>query len=342
MALGIFFVWLLGWVTAGAMRLQCVSYNPMNVNFDRLDMILHELHGFNVIFLPGTSKSKFSDDKIRPYPLGGFTVFSFDYISNKKFPGINKSCGCMIAIRTSCFPHYHKIYEPPDDIAGRAGAIRVTRPDMDSLFLVFDFAPDMSNKEHKQVSRKVAKWVRSLVLKMPKRCTVFFGCDVSGKIGTETNGLDFYPNVGRSSPDKENFNGVLFRELLVDTNLAAANTHFDTGSTFYSNRGNGSRIDYIGTCVSMVTTRKVSKVMLLNKSGDRLQKARVCGRNDHRPLALYCNVALEFRPPTSPQTTLCPDLLMLAIQNKFRNADFVSHIDEWASRLLQDPSWEQF
>ena len=247
----------------------------------------------------------------------------------------------MIAIRTSCFPKYHQIYEPPEDIAGRAGAIRVTRPDIDSLFVVFYFAPDTSSKEHKKVSQKVAKWVTTLVLKMPKRCAVFFGCDINGKIGIEANGLDFYPNLGKISPDKENFNGTLFRELLVNTSFAAVNTHYTTGPTYYSDRGNGSRIDYIGTCASMVTTRKVSKVSVLSKSGDRLQKARAYGRNDHRPIALYCNVALEFKPPTSPQATLCPDLLMLAIQSKFRNADFVSHIDEWASLLLRDPRWEQ-
>ena len=136
MALGIFIVWLLG-ATAKAMRLQCVTYNPMNINYDRLDMILHELHGFNAIFLPGTSKGRYSGEKIRPYSLRGFTVFSFDFISNKKDLGINKSCGCVIAMRTSCFPKYHKIYEPPDDLAGRAGAIRVTRPDIDILFAVF-------------------------------------------------------------------------------------------------------------------------------------------------------------------------------------------------------------
>ena len=77
-------------------------------------------------------------------------------------------------------------------------------------------------------------------------------------------------------------------------------------------------------------------------SDDRLQKIRTYAKADHRPVAMYCECALEFPPSPTHDSVLCPDLMMLAIQDKFRNQDFLDHIENWARETMNDEQWVNF
>ena len=330
-------LWL-SFLACFTMRLQAVTYNPMSLNNDRLSIVLSEFKGFNVVFLNGTSKRSF-DITVTPYHTEGYTVIDFGFKSKSQFS--NKCCGCIIALRTSCFRNISRIYEPDDSIAGRCGAVRCIRPDIDALFIVWYFPSDPYHPKSKAATNKICEWIRKIVSKVPKRCHIFFGCDANAKLGHDNAGLCFEPHVGPICPSKEDTNGVILRELLVDLELTAVNTHYNTGPTYYGRKSN-SRIDYIGCCTSLFTRGKISKCITLERSGDRLQKIRTYAKADHRPVAMYCECALEFSPSPTHDSVLCPDLMMLAIQDKFRNQDFLDHIENWARETMNDEQWVNF
>ena len=126
-------MWKVLWclLATSFMLLSCVNYNPLSAACARLAMIVKEFKGFNVIFLPGTQRSAKSGG-VQFFQAGTHTVYDFGYKKGASQHS-NKSCGCVIALRTTCFLKYHKfkIYEPDGCIAGRVGAVRVTRPDID-------------------------------------------------------------------------------------------------------------------------------------------------------------------------------------------------------------------
>ena len=90
----------------------------------------------------------------------GYTVCCFGHVGQTKHS--NKSCGCLIAVRTSSFSKIHTIYEPDGQIKGRAGAIRITRPDIDILLVCMYFPPNIGTNV-KKTSQLVANWVRKML-----------------------------------------------------------------------------------------------------------------------------------------------------------------------------------
>jgi hypothetical protein len=124
-------------LATSSMLLSCVTYNPLSAASARLAMIVKEFKGFNVIFLPGTQRCAESGG-MQIFQVGTHTVYDFGYKKGAS-QHTNKSCGCVVALRTTCFTKYYKIYEPDDCIAGRVGAVRATRPDIDVCFLCGTF-----------------------------------------------------------------------------------------------------------------------------------------------------------------------------------------------------------
>jgi len=101
----------------------------------------------------------------------------------------------------------HTIYAPTEKIAGSAGAVRITRKDVDILFVTFYFPPDYCNPASRVAVREVIEWVSSVVLKMPNRVVVVFSGDINGGVGYDDNANDHYPHVGSCQPDAETYNG---------------------------------------------------------------------------------------------------------------------------------------
>jgi hypothetical protein len=270
-----------------------------------------------VIFLPGTQRCAKSGG-VQILQTGTHTVHDFGHKEGTSQHS-NKSCGCIIALRTICFPKYHKVYEPDSCIAGRVCAVRITRPDIDACVFVWYFPPDMHGPQAKETISLVVEWICKIVRKLPRRCMVFFGCDANARTGLDELGGTHDPMIGPCDPVSENHNGVMFRELLSDCELVAVSTHYQNSPTFYGSQAS-SQIYYIGCSLACWGTNSINKCLVLERSGDILQKIKTFGRKDHRPLAMYCDWALAYQQPPPMNLSLSVDLLMMAIEDKFRNA----------------------
>ena len=78
-----------------------------------------------------------------------------------------------------------------------------------------------------QANIKVIAWVRKIIPKMPKRCTVFFFTDGHARLGQTANGMSCLPEIGECNQEIDNFNGKNLRDMLCDLELTAINTFFD-------------------------------------------------------------------------------------------------------------------
>ena len=136
--------------------------------------ILHEFKFAAAITLQGTARRSWNDQGVDSFRMLGYHVIDFGWKKHAKHS--NKSCGCMIMLKASVFPVVHSIYAPTENIAGRAGAVRIKNGGMDLLVITFYFPPDYGNLASRATVKAVIEWVSSIILKMPSRCVVvFFG-----------------------------------------------------------------------------------------------------------------------------------------------------------------------
>ena len=180
------------------MLLSCVTYNPLSAASARLAIIVKEFKGFNVIFLPGTQRCAKSGG-LHIFQAGTDTVHDSGYKKGAS-QHTNKSCGCVIALRTTCFPKYHKIYEPDGCIAGRVGAVRLTRPDIDVCFFVWYFPPQMHTTQDMKTTSLVVELICKIVRKLPRRCVILFGCDANARTGPDEFQGYHDPVIGPCGP----------------------------------------------------------------------------------------------------------------------------------------------
>ena len=83
-------VWVALIATVANMILSLVTYNPYICNNnDRLQQIVSEFKGFNVIFLPGTSRLSFLPSKSQQFLVKTHNIVAFDY--NKKLLIVTKA-----------------------------------------------------------------------------------------------------------------------------------------------------------------------------------------------------------------------------------------------------------
>ena len=98
------------------------------------------------------------------------------------------SCGVVIMLKRSVFPEIHSVYSPLVEFAGRAGAVRVVRRDVDLLIVTFYLPPDPSKKNNRECVVQVLEWVRKVCSKMPNTCTVVCACDANARMGEDHEG----------------------------------------------------------------------------------------------------------------------------------------------------------
>eukprot|EP00959_Pyramimonas_sp_CCMP1952_P148728 3111078-Pyramimonas_sp.AAC.1 len=121
---------------------------------------------------------------------------------------------------------------------GRLGAVRCRGKVIDMTFVV-GYAPTEPHGSAKErcVQEKKCKqfWksLNSLVDTFPARTIPIFMIDANAKLG----GKQESRYVGTCEPDDENFNGSRMRDFLEQQELAALNTFFETGPTFYHGSG---------------------------------------------------------------------------------------------------------
>ena len=152
-------------VCTACMSLCHVSYNPMSAGGERMHDILHEFKFAAIITLQGTARRTWNEQAVDIFRMSGYHVIDFGWKKHVKHS--NRSCGCTIMLKVNIFPTLHTIYAPTENIAGRAGAVRITRGDMDMLVITFYFPPDYGSMASRATVSAVIEWVSSIVLKMP-------------------------------------------------------------------------------------------------------------------------------------------------------------------------------
>ena len=159
---------------------------------------------------------------------------------------------------------------------------------------------------------------------MPSGTTPWLCSDANARLGISKDGKCFPPHVGTCNEAQENSNGVLLRELLVNCNLVATNTHKINTDTFcsVSLQGVSSRIDYI-CCPVCFEKGSAGAADVVAYDGRKLQLARSSRPIDHTPVvqSFRCHDLLLYSPPA--KTIIWDkDLLVRSLTHGVGRQDF--------------------
>ena len=105
--------------------------------------------------------------------------------------------------------------------------------------------------------------------------------DANARIGSCSS-----PYIGKCSADRENNNGMLFRDFLEHTGLSATSTFFDGGWTWQSSKATRHHIDYIVTDTLFHSLAEKS-YPLIDVELSRTSK------DDHRAMALSMRIIFD-------------------------------------------------
>ncbi len=254
----------------------------------------------------------------------------------------SKACGVSMSFSSKLFPMretLRAVYSPPKLLAGRIGAVRLQLPFLDVLFVVFYFAPDPRNARHRKANVKIVEWIIKLVARMPKRCLIVFSADANAHVGYDADGNLGDPHIGDCDPVPENYNGKLFREMLIDAELTAINTMFPLGPTYYGH-ASATRVDYVGMstkAVNMGTTL----CWIDQRKADRLQPILINERREHRPIAWSIEHQLEYVKSPPMPLRYSQDMLMRAVCRGEHVQEFISAVASWAVQVLNSSAWTE-
>ncbi len=173
-------------VCISMVNLCIVSYNPQCAwTYDRLVDICDVCHKAHILALAGTSKKQISSE-CEQRRFKQYQVLEWGWTNDR---GSNKSCGVSLLINNKVFPKINAVFSPPKCIAGRAGAVRMKRADLDVLAIVCYFAPDQSKHSHREANLQICKWVRALCGRMPNRCCILLTGDFNAKSALDPSGF---------------------------------------------------------------------------------------------------------------------------------------------------------
>ena len=252
---------------------SAVSYNALSlVQTRRLRHILSELRWNSIVCIQGTQRR--TNEQVVQYTIPGFNIIEWGCSTHS-----GKSAGLVIAVRNKLFSFKHmvRVFTPPEEFIGRAGAIRLKRGDVDFL-VVNVYAPVNPHlQKDKQYIVRLWAWVGHVLSLAPARCVPVLCTDANARLGRGTR----VPSVGTFDAVAENFNGEQLRELLTEHHMVATNTFFPAGDTYFGNFGRNSRIDYV--CIPQSMLQAVERCNVLYAQGKRLQLIPAVGKRDHMP-----------------------------------------------------------
>ena len=256
---------------------SAVSYNALSlVQVRRFRHFLSELRWNSFICVQGTRRS--TTDDVMQYSLAGFNVLEWGYTRHS-----GRAAGIAIAYRDKLFKKHHavRVYTPPTELVSRCGAVRLKRGNVDFL-LVNAYVPVNPQKyAERQYCDKVWAWLDYIISHAPSRSVPVLCMDANARVGCG----EACASIGQQQPSPENYNGSKLRELLCRHHVAATNTFFAAGDTYYGSFGNSSRIDYVcipQTMLDMVCRGKI--LYALYAAGKRLQLIPAAGKRDHMPI----------------------------------------------------------
>ena len=149
--------------------------------------------------------------------------------------------------------------------------------------------------KHKQTVDKVLSWCQGQIQQVPCRCTPILCLDLNDKLGyIQEEGLlqlGQGAHVGSCQPGVEGYSAMKFREVLEMEDMAAINTHYPSGDTYYG-PSSSSRIDFI--CMPVGMLHKVETCKVLHRRGKSLQMISSRDLRDHIPLLVEADLLLDF------------------------------------------------
>lgn len=165
---------------------------------------------------------------------------------------VTTHCGVIIALRRKLFPRSSiiRIYNPPAQLEGRAGALRIRlHKGMD--FTVFSmYLPPSSSANALHIAQCLFDWCSEVLADLPGRSLPLICLDANARLGSfPLFAPDGASLVGRWGRSRENAAGRQFRNFLLINRLAAVNTLFrgSAGPTWFNTQGHRARVDYIFT-----------------------------------------------------------------------------------------------
>ena len=280
------------------------SYNAMSVvRVGRWAQLSSEFQNLDVVALQGLCVKADSDVPCAYFRTSHHHVFQWGYTKGRY---TNKSCGVAILLRHKRLrlQWVREVYSPPDQLAGRAGALRIKGRCSDLLVIVGYVPVEPTNASQRQAVHAFYTWVDSLLSRSPARTLPILLLDANGRMGLQRLGdgpgqiaPDHDATVGPWGAEAQNHNGTQLRNLLYTHHLAAANTHFSRGcgATYHGPLGHPSRIDYV--VVPQGLLQHITDVRVWYRSGYRLQLIDSPDLRDHCPIVVDFNYELSFPQP---------------------------------------------
>ena len=251
-----------------------VSYNVLSLHQTRrLRHILSELRWYSFVCLQASQRR--TSEPVLQYDVGDFHVVEWGY-----GPAAGKSAGLVIAFRQKLFSlcNLVRVYTPPPELLGRVGAIRLERGDADFMVINAYVPVNPHRVQDQRYCDSIWAWVHLLLSQAPSRCMPILCCDANGRVGKGPDAAC----IGPEQRTAENYNGKKLRELLSDHYMAATNTFYPAGDTYFGQFGNSSRIDYV--CIPQSMLDRVDRCSVLYAAGKRLQIIPAAGKRDHMPV----------------------------------------------------------
>lgn len=226
----------------------------------------------------------------------GYFIYNFGIAPRSK-----SHAGVAIALDEKAYPRHHvsDVWAPIDLLTrGRWGAVRVKGNNFDIVFLAIYLPPSFAEKQNKHIFNSTLKEVSEFLSRLPSRSVPIVGGDFNARLGIQKN-LDgtWSPTqslpVGSHARERETPAGAEVRKFLDMHKLAALNSHFNAGATYFSPSSPWeSSIDFLLGPWELIESCRVKWSRVFRKEGDMLQSIRCRHRADHRPSSL-CSTSLS-------------------------------------------------
>ena len=282
------------------MRWVTSVYNPYVCRTAyRREQIVRELVHSHIIGIPGTCTSQ---DAVG-IPVSQTQVGTHLWIEWGRRAGrAEQAAGVAIALRRNVFHdrNVRQVYQPPEELAGRFGAVRLVRGDVDLCAIVVYQYPEPhppNTDAQRRQAKRLWMYVAAFLDRLPHRCLPVLLLDANGHTGLHRHEGGFAhinsEAVGQADAALENFNGSEFRQLLELHHLAAINSFHPCGPTYYGTTGRGTRVDYI--CLPQTRLHNVSRCYIQKARAYRLQWHACAGLRDHVPLTVVFEHGLHYQ-----------------------------------------------
>ena len=316
--------------------MRIIGWNPLSLTSAyRQIEVSNVLSKYGIIMMAGTQQRR-DDCPVSTYRIGAYTAYSAGWRRGKF---TNKSAGVTIWTGEGIADTNVKWIEtPPDELAGRGLALRIRTQRYDVSPMVLYYPPRTGGRHeesrYKETTMRLTRWASKVISRVPARSTPVIYADINDELEqTEDGTVGDYP-MGFSTADA----GKHFRGLLADYDMTTANTHVDTGPTYWSTQGTTSRIDFIG--IPQESLHRVRDCRVNTVKGRKLQLINTSRYADHYPIQvdLWLKYRYEERPKggRDERTRWDQDKLMRGVKQYENKEELIVNVE----RRLQEVPWD--